>query len=280
MRKSIFLSINDYNSDPITEIDKIERVLQKECGYYTTIYNLLNQSFVRSKLLRSRFVNLYDCIDSLIYNISHNYNNCDFERLDSNIQNIIFNEFFNYCEVIFHLLFLAYKYEKINTTDFDENVFSQAIDVIKVSLKSLNHKIIYFDEKEYLFEVIKIDPESEVVAAQSEPTIKSAILHYLGARDNDIKEKENRLHQLIDLLEPSFDKYKNDNTVKDIKEYIQMVRHPEIYKAKKEYDWFFKDKKEYLDRLFSLCVYIQQFVISKETLKEFKQLKKDCFGEN
>ena len=42
MRKSIFLSINDYNSDPITEIDKIDRVLQKECGYYTTIYNLLN----------------------------------------------------------------------------------------------------------------------------------------------------------------------------------------------------------------------------------------------
>ena len=177
-------------------------------------------------------------------------------------------------------MFLAYKYEKKYINDFNENVYLQAIDVINVSLKSLNHKIIYFDEKEYLFEVIKIDPESEMVAAQSEPTIKSAILHYLGARDNDIKEKENRLHQLIDLLEPSFDKYKNDNTVKDIKEYIQMVRHPEIYKAKKEYDWFFKDKKEYLDRLFSLCVYIQQFVISKETLKEFKQLKKDCFGEN
>lgn len=280
MRKSIFLSINDYNSDPITEIDKIERVLQKECGYYTTIYNLLNQSFVRSKLLRSRFVNLDECIDSLIYNISHNYNRCDFERLDSNIQNIIFNEFFNYCEVIFHLLFLAYKYEKMNTTDFDENVFLQAIDVIKVSLKSLNYQIVFLNEKEFLFEVIKINPESEMVAAQSEPTIKSAILHYLGARDNDIKEKENRLHQLIDLLEPSFDKYKSDNTVKDIKEYIQMVRHPEIYKTKKEYDWFFKDKEEYLDRLFSLCVYIQQFAISKETLKEFKQLKKDCFGEN
>lgn len=280
MRKSIFLSINDYNSDPITEIDKIDRVLQKKCGYSTTIYNLLNQSFVRSKLLRSRFVNLDDCIDSLIYNISHNYSRCDFERLDSNIQNIIFNEFFNYCEVIFHLLFLAYKYEKINTSYFDENVFSQAIDVIKVSLKSLNYQIVFLNEKEFLFEVIKINPESEMVAAQSEPTIKSAILHYLGARDNDIKEKENRLHQLIDLLEPSFNKYKNDNTVKDIKEYIQMVRHPEIYKTKKEYDWFFKDKEEYLDRLFSLCVYIQQFAISKETLKEFKQLKKDCFGEN
>lgn len=280
MHKSIFLSINDYNSDPITEINKIDRVLQKECGYYTTIYNLLNQSFVRSKLLRSRFVNLDDCIDSLIYNISHNYNRYDFERLDSNIQNIIFNEFFNYCEVIFHLLLLAYKYEKINTRDFDENVFSQAIDVIKISLKSLNHQIVCLNEKEFLFEVIKIDPESEMVAAQSEPSIKQAILHYLGSRDNDIKDKENRLHQLIDLLEPSFDKYKNDNTVKDIKEYIQMVRHPEIYKAKKEYAWFFKDKKEYLDRLFSLCVYMQQFVISKETLKEFKQLKKDCLGEN
>lgn len=280
MHKSIFLSINDYKSDPITEIKKIDKVLQKECGYYTTIYSFLKQSFVQSKVLRSRFVDLDDCIDSLIYNISHNYNCYDFERLDSNIQSIIFNEFFNYCEVIFHLLFLAYKYEKKYINGFDENVYLQAIDVIKVSLKSLNYRIVYLDEKECLFEVIKIDPESEIVAAQSEPNIKHAILHYLGARDNDIKEKENRLHQLIDLLEPSFEKYKNDNTVKDIKEYIQMVRHPEIYKTKKEYVWFFKGKEEYLDRLFSLCVFLQQFVISKETLKEFKQLKIECLGEN
>ena len=273
MRKSIFLSINDYNSDPITEIDKIDRVLQKECGYYTTIYNLLNQSFVRSKLLRSRFVNLDDCIDSLIYNISHNYNRCDFERLDSNIQNIIFNEFFNYCEVIFHLLFLAYKYEKINTTDFDENVFLQAIDVIKVSLKSLNYQIVCLNEEEFLFEVIKINPESEIVAAQSENTIKQAILHYLGARDNDIKEKENRLLQLIVLLEPNIKKFKNESSISKVSEYVQLIRHSEEKKKEKEYQWYFDNKEKYLDYIFAMCIYAQHYFITKDVINTFEKLK-------
>lgn len=273
MHKSIFLSINDYKSDPITEIKKIDKVLQKECGYYTTIYSFLKQSFVQSKVLRSRFVDLDDCVDSLIYNISHNYNCYCFETLDSNTQTIIFNEFFNYCEVIFHLLFLAYKYKKKYINDFDENVYLQAIDVINVSLKSLNHKIIYLDEKEYLFEVIKIDPESEIVAAQSENTIKQAILHYLGARDNNIKEKENRLLQLIVLLEPNIKKFKNESSISKVSEYVQLIRHSEEKKKEKEYQWYYDNKEKYLDYIFAMCIYAQHYFITKDVINTFEKLK-------
>lgn len=284
MHKSIFLKVNDYAGDPIVEYNKISTLLSKNIYYHYSLYTLMNDNFKMCKSLRNMFIDLRDCLDkSIPYLIEYNYYS-SLRGVPENYRNVVFDNFLTFSEIIFTMLLVIVEYDKTNHIyndyHFDKDLFQQCIDMINFSLKSLNYKINIINTEEFNVEAIKIDEIAEMVAAQSEPTIKSAILHYLGARDNDIKEKENRLHQLIDLLEPSFDKYKNDNTVKDIKEYIQMVRHPEIYKSKKEYDWFFKDKKEYLDRLFSLCVYIQQFVISKETLKEFKQLKKDCFGEN
>ena len=246
--------------------------------------NYLNDNFKMCKSLRNMFIDLRDCLDKSIPYLIKYKNNGSLRGVPENYRNVVFDNFLTFSEIIFTMLLVIVEYDKINRISDDKNfhneLFQQCIEMIDFSLKSLNHKLNIINRENFVVEVVKIDEVAETVAAQSKLTIKQAILHYLGARENDVKEKENRLHQLIDLLEPSFEKYKNDNTVKDIKEYIQMVRHPEIYKTKKEYVWFFKGKEEYLDRLFSLCVFLQQFVISKETLKEFKQLKIECLGEN
>ena len=284
MHKSIFLKANDYVGDPIIEYNKITKLLSRNLYYHYSFYTMMNNNFKICKSLRNRFIDLDDCLSKSVPFLITYKSNGNLINVPECHRNDVFDNFLTFSEIIFTMFLTLVEYDKTNHIyndhHFDKDLFQQGVDMINFSLKSLNYKINIINPEDFNVEAIKIDEIAEMVAAQSEPTIKSDILHYLGARDNDIKEKENRLHQLIDLLEPSFDKYKNDNTVKDIKEYIQMVRHPEIYKAKKEYDWFFKDKKEYLDKLFSLCVYIQQFVISKETLKEFKQLKKDCFWEN
>lgn len=284
MHKSIFLKVNDYAGDPIVEYNKISTLLSKNIYYHYSLYTLMNDNFKMCKSLRNMFIDLRDCLDKSIPYLIKYKNNGSLRGVPENYRNVVFDNFLTFSEIIFTMLLVIVEYDKINRISDDKNfhneLFQQCIEMIDFSLKSLNHKLNIINREDFVVEVVKIDEVAETVAAQSKLTIKQAILHYLGARENDVKEKENRLHQLIDLLEPSFDKYKNDNTVKDIKEYTQIVRHPEIYKTKKEYDWFFKNKKEYLDRLFSLCVYIQQFAISKETLKEFKQLKKDCFGEN
>lgn len=275
MHKSIFLTIKDYKSDPITEMKKIDNILQKECGYYTTIYNVLTRNFVKSKELRVRFVDLDECISSLIPFISDNYNCFDFQSLSTVIQKNIYDEFFDYCETIIHLLSISYESAEHEIEDFDNDTYMQAVESIIYSLKSLNYKIDYLDEKKQTFQVIKINPEAEIVAAQSEITIKQSIIHYLGARDNDLEEKENRLHKIIDLLELSFKKYTNDNNVKKIREYIQLIRHPKTYENRPEYKWFYDEKDKYLDELFSLCIYVQHLVIMKEIVNNLDELKKE-----
>ena len=50
-------------------------------------------------------------------------------------------------------------------------------------------------------------------------------------------------------------------------------------KSKKVYTWFFDNKQKCLDELFLLCVYVQSFIVIKETINEYDALKKE-FGES
>ena len=120
----------------------------------------------------------------------------------------------DYCEVIFHLLFISVVFVDKQLFNCNIEAYLQSIDFIKFSLKSFNYNIMEFDSDKRLFEVVKINPEAEIIAALSEQTIKCAILQYLGARDDDIEEKETRLSILVDLLEPNLKKYNNDKNIK------------------------------------------------------------------
>ncbi|MCR5308421.1 MAG: hypothetical protein K6E24_05455, partial [bacterium] len=178
------------------------------------------------------------------------------------------------------LYFVTYKYylysERIwNDRNFDKDTYLQFIDIIKTSLKSINHDYKVIEEDNYEIVVFKNNPDAECVAEKSPKKLKDAIYYYLGTKDSEVEEKENRLHIIIDLIEPLLKKYKNENNlISKTEEYVQLIRHPEIKKNESQYKWFFNDKKAYLDELFMLCVFVKEYDLSKDTIKEFEGLKK------
>ncbi|MDD4157407.1 MAG: hypothetical protein PHY08_12630, partial [Candidatus Cloacimonetes bacterium] len=275
--KSIFLKVKEYNGNPIDEYNKISSFLNKKCYYNYSIYSLLNDNFQCSTLLRINYIDFDNCLNSVIKNLDV-YADSDFSYLEEGTQEILLDDFLTYCELITHIYFVTYNnyIKRIwDDTHFDKNIYIQLIDLIKASLKSMNHDIKMIDDDTSEVLAIKCNPEAESVAEQSPTSLKEAIIYYLGSRDNDLEEKENRLHKIIDLLEPILKKYKELDAVKKVEEYVQLIRHSELKKNEENYKWFFENKGDYIDDIFMMCIFVKEYEITKTNIKKFESLKKE-----
>ena len=277
MRKSIFERLEQRFSNPLDEYVKISSFLrQKACYYSHTINECFSTLFSYCNILRKHYTDFEDCISKNIGILEHYFSyigNETFNGFNDSSKEDILDSFLTYLEIIECMLcvFDEYADEIWDSSYIDESIINQAKEMIDESLKSINYKI---EEKSTSFvKIIKIDPVSEYVAQQSEPNMKTAIMNYLAVRDNNIEEKERSLHDLIDLLEPSFKKFKTVEIINKASEFSQVIRHPEIKKDEKEYQWFFKNKRKFLDELFSLCIFTQQYVLNKRIAESLESKK-------
>lgn len=276
--KSIFTRIKEYKGNPIDEYKKISVFLSKKCYYGDTIFDIFDKCFKYSKLLSPNFVDLEYCLESY-EDLLDRYSYDDYLKLEKNIQDDLLDAFLTYCEIIlcmYYVTFYSYLIPKniIPSSNFDKEIFAQLLSIITNSLKSMNYKIKVEDENNGQVQIIKNNPWAEMIASESPNDISQAIIFYLGARDKDIEEKESRLHNLIDLLEPTFKKYNGVEVVGKIKQYVQLIRHPKEKVNEQQYKWFFDNKSDYLDKLFSMCVFVQSYSINRELVNEFENNKK------
>lgn len=281
MYKSLFERLQNYESDPIDEYHKISTFLDDAIvERYNKIHlnTLLSDAFLFCKEFRCYFASLDDCVDSNCSNIwkyqcpAKSY----YQSLDENDRDILLDEFLTYCQIL--LTCLSYFREhsitilnKYFVNGINWEIVDQFEELVIHSLNCFNYKSV--SKKDSLnVEIVMINPVAEVVALESTKHISEAIFGYLANRD--IKTKEKFLHDFIDLLEPTFKKYSDQGLVKKIREYIQLLRHPETKKDDTDYQWYFKNKKKYIDKLFELCLFVQQYDLSKAIVAEFEDNKK------
>ncbi len=271
-RKSVFLKIKEYKGNPIDEYNKISQFIKKQ--RFQSIYlieDTFSEYFKYCELLSSTYGDFKSCVLNHTRNL-FKYKDKSFESIDAATQEILLNEFLDYCEILIYIQFTVHS--RVVFYNFDSQVYSQLYELIKTSLKSMNYEIKLTNEDTNEVVVIKSNPEAEAVAAQSPQDLKEAIIYYLGSRDIDVAEKEVRLRTIIDKLEPLLEKYKTQSLIKKVREYIQLFRHPEMKKADPQYMWFYDDKSKYLDDIFMMCIFIKEYDITNNTISEFSELKK------
>lgn len=278
MHKSIFERLEKNYSNPLDEYIKISSFIsEKECFYSDSIYLCFYKLFPYCEPLRKHYSNLSECIQEnlgILANYHYGVGNDIYEGFDHEIKEEILDSFLTYIEIISCILCVFKKYypSVFGSAHINKPNLNQLEEMIDESLRSINYKIEEKNPNNVV--IIKSDPISEQVAEQSSPNMKVAFLNYLSIRNGDIKGKEKALHDIIDLLEPDFKKFENTSIINSVKEYAQIIRHPEIKKNQKEYEWFVDNKNLYLDQLFTLCVFTQQYVLSKSIIDSFSEEKK------
>ncbi len=288
IHKSIFKKIEDYKSNPLKEyikLDSFYRDSSKEAYYYFgsghSIYDLLSNSFPLCEKLTGVYKDFEDCINSeLGYLMNHAYGN-NWNYLTDEKKEIILDEFQTFAEIVSYIY--VYGAKKFLTSDrnieANLNIYRQGFQLLKISLKSINYEIKVLEE-EQIVEIAKINPVAEKVAMQSKPEIKKTIISYLGTHNKDVDSKRHYLHDLIDLLEPILKKFENQEKIGLIKNYCQIMRHPEIKGKQEQYQWFMNNLEKYLDEVFELCIYVLQYDIANTTLKQFTENTKNALNLN
>lgn len=277
--KSIFDLIDEYKSDPITEYEKIDNFIRNtDCVDYETIYDTLKKWYPLCEKLFATYPTFEKCLDAFTKSIKEN-EFYSFSSLSDNSKKDVLDDFLNYCEALSHIVCFSLKTigESNNNRQSQCIVrsFKGLLSVVKTSLKSMGFKLEISDKDSLETRAIKINPQAEFVAARSPQNIRETIICYLAARDGDITAKENELHRLINFLEPTFKNYNRESPISDIKGYTQLLRHSEVKKSETGYKWFNdnKNKEKYLDDPFSMCVFVEDYQLVKENLKEFKERK-------
>lgn len=267
MYVSIFDRINNYKSNPIDEYFKISKFVDEiYCYGVNTVFDVLDDCFSYSPELSSIYIDLENCIDDNVY-LLRQYKDSPpaksyFDHLNKETKTQLLYEYLSYVQIICNLINVSIKIEKSLASN---NTIKHLKNLIATSLKSLNYKAVIRDDK---IDIMKEDYLSEVVANQSPSNISEAIIGFLCSKGT--KEKERSLQELVDLLEPILKKYSSQSIVSKIKQYVQVVRHPEEKKKEKEFEWYYSDKEKYIDELFGLCIFVQQYDNSKKALDEIE----------
>lgn len=268
---SIFTKIkeNESNTNPIKEYIKIKSFLKEN----SFMNDILEKSFVDSKKLRASYVDLDKCLKP-ITTILDNFTISKKIYEQNSIANneIILDTFLNYCEIIIHLYNLSKNIYQKNDI-FEYNKYLQFYELIENSLLNLDYAI---EETNQDILLVKNNLEARAIAYQAPIDLKEAILHYLSIKDQNIKDKELWLHQIIDQLEPLIKIYRNLRIIDDLTEYLQLLRHPEEKKKENQYKWYYDNKNLYFDKIFNMCLFVKEYDLTKTTLDEFKKLKQEA----
>ena len=287
MHKSIFEKVEDYISNPLEEYIKLDSFYRdpKKVAYYYygsgSIYKLLSESFIYCEKLTGVYKDFYDCLDSSLPYLRNRAYDVDWEYLSKDDKEKVLDEFQTFSEIVSYIYIYGIpKFKNCNNSiSITEAIYKQGFQLLQTSLKSINYEILIL-KKEQIVKISKINAIAEKIAFQSKPEIKKTIIVYLGAHNNDIDNKRHYLHDLIDLLEPLLKKYDNQDKVGLIKNYCQIMRHPETKGKQEQYQWFMKDLNKHLDEVFELCIYVLQYDIANVTLKQFTENTKASLNVN
>ena len=288
MHKSIFSQLAEYKSDPLTEYRKIDQLIAMKSGIYSeSLSNVFEAIFSLTEGIRGYYVNYDDCIKRNTSQLSKNRNNT-FANLPCETQCAVTEEFLKYCEIIAHLIAILCSPNNqsiVYSCNLDKGVYNQLVEMMHNSLHSIGYELVQEDAKTHTYSAIKINPEAESVAVQSPKGIRKLVYEYLGTRDEDEKTKERVLLDLINELGPALKSYnKNDENVakrvKKVGEYLQLMRHPAENREKEKNSWFYGNKEHYLDDLFNLCIFVQNYELTKRTIEKFLSLEAGTTKEN
>lgn len=283
MHKSIFSQLDGYKSNSLVEFGKITRLINKEASRYGhTISTVFEVCFPLSESLRLYYVDYNECIRENTSELS-NCRNCNYATLPVKKRRALTEQFLKYCEILINLYFVSFSPNgraKWHDWGLDQAICKQFVEFVHNSLHSIGYKTVVENEKMYTCRAIKISPEAECVAKAAPKTIRAAIYEYLGAREGNLEAKETALHHLVDRLEPTLKKYQTVDFIGKIKKYSQLIRHPDTKQEEEAYLWFAKDKEEHLDELFNMCVFVESYAQTKETLKKFEDLEKKTTSSN
>lgn len=288
MHKSIFKKVEDYKSNPIEEYIKLAsfyddstKVAYYHYGTGYSFYSLLAESFVFCEKITGVYKDFKNCLNSQLRYLTRYPNGVAWDYLENDKKEIVLDEFQTFAEIISYIYFYGVpKFISSNIgLNLNETIFYQGLQLLQTSLKSINYEIKVL-KKQQIVEIIKINPVAEKVAFQSNPEIKKTIISYLGVHNNDIEGKRHYLHDLIDLLEPKLKKFESQDKIGLIKNYCQIMRHPETKGKQAQYQWFMDSQDKYLDDMFELCIYVLQYDLANTTLKQFTDNTKNCLIKN
>ena len=292
MRESVFKTLDSYQGKPLEEYVKIFHLIKDEyCYGVKTIFDIFESCLSSSKSLRSHYIDFESCLEANLPEITDVIRaNAPYDgsfAYEGDKQKVL-NDFLTFCELLAHMKAVAeeaYVKEIIHNKAFDDRLWDQFSDMMNFSLKSMGYELQEIEEEKHEFEAIKINPEAETVAAKSPKGIRKLVYEYLGTRDKDEKTKERVLLDLINELGPALKSYnKNDENVakrvKKVGEYLQLMRHPAENREKEKNSWFYGNKEHYLDDLFNLCIFVQNYELTKKTIEKFQFLETEATKEN
>lgn len=271
MTKSLFLKLSEFKGNPIDEYIKIEEFMHRKVNGLNDFYYFFDLVFPYCNLLNGHYTNFEKCINDNVINLIKN-KNTSFIDLDENSQEICMSDFINYAEIILYSInIFTKKYRNLEYKVYyqpNTMLFVQLNNLIKTSLESMCLNV-YSNENNGEIKIIKKNCVAEVIASQSSFDIKDSIIEYLSINKENLKERRRVLLELIDSLEQTMSNFSKCNVISSIKMYSQLLRHPELNKSKGQYKWFYQKENEYLDDLFLMVLFVQQYKLTKEIVNKF-----------
>lgn len=269
MRESVLEKLMMSTTNVENEFKKIKELLGYSDFYYRrSLVEFFEEEFSSFKEIRKYFSSYEDCENKIIPTLLEAYKHGNSAH-QKDLDDKVLEEFLDFCEVHFYLIMET---TKLNISNYKIDVLMHLKDLIETSLQKLCYKIIK-SNNEFGFLIIKENPVIETIALASDNDTEKIIFDYLDYKNQDEYSKESILHKFIDKLE-NIMKEDNEQLVHSIREFAQIIRHPEQKKKEAKYKWFFDDCISNMDKLFLLCLYVQQRVVVKEILDEFCKEKK------
>lgn len=300
MRKPVQVKVKEYVSNPFEEYKRLNTFLNQECYFRDTIYDFLETYYDKCQSLYFVHYTLNECINAYCKIIPQYLNNekFNYDDLEEGIKQEILYDFLNYCEILYCVIDAIENDADFNyygRVGLNREIISDFKSIIKVSLSSVGYKLEVTSDPIERIKIFKNNSEIEFVTNYTNDRINYAIKGYLGIRNEEIQEKEEKLLALITYLLPSINKYKiieekqnlvwkelgKDHLVESlfnkISGYVQLVKHTDEREEKKnqqakQYKWYYEEKNKYLDDVFNLCICVQSYNIYKEKNEKAKNI--------
>ena len=249
---NLFEFLDTYKTNPSTEIEKINSILNRT-EYVSGIGQISLKDAFDYVYANTPFASHEPDIDSFLKKILNGYHFGDTSEA------ILSYRFL--CEFILALLTYPMDYA---VSSYFEDHMEQLKKIIVNGLNKSGYEIVPYGKMSV---TKKKDEQAETIASANE-TYKKNILDYLLTKGVDEKEKVlTSICVQLEALKPI------DNYVKECREWIQLLRHKDENINSQKYSWFFikETYEENLDKLFRICLSIIAHDGCRRYLDDFKK---------
>jgi len=263
MRESLFEQLKRKEISFIDEVKKITNLINKSYLKYTecyfdnafkcSIFNVYYEDFDVAMRELFEVDNDYFSYNGNIYEL---LNRANYSRL-----NLTLNCFLNYLE-FFKTLF-------IHKDKFYDTNANQIKLIIDNDCDRIGYKFICEDD---CYKVMLKDTEAEAVATKVNESTRTKIYKYLMIRNGCVEDKRNCIKALADDVELICKKYSKVTEYDKLKQFIQCIRHTKD-DPKKEFQFYYKNEEQWLDKTFEMIIGILSFTRTKEIVNEIIKLE-------